>query len=95
MVNIILYLHPNTGKYFITQKRKQLEKYWQNDVNGDMKGRNCLYHVNRPIERPPKISISSFMGHWKGKMLMNNELKYKYRTKNFVIKATMLMPQEQ
>lgn len=35
------------------------------------------------------------MGHWKGKMLMNNELKYKYRTKNFVIKATMLMPQEQ
>lgn len=48
----------------------------------------CPDHVHMLVEIPPKPSVSSFMGYWKGKsstMLYEQfgELKYKYRSREF------------
>jgi len=48
----------------------------------------CPDHVHKLVEIPPKLSVSSFMGYWKGKsstMLYEKfgELKYKYRSREF------------
>ena len=48
----------------------------------------CPDHVHMLVEIPPKPSVSSFMGFWKGKsstMLYEQfgELKYKYRSREF------------
>ena len=48
----------------------------------------CSNHIHMLVEIPPKPSVSSFMGYWKGKsstMLYEQfgELKYKYRSREF------------
>lgn len=48
----------------------------------------CVDHVHMPLEIPPKMSVSGFMGYLKGKSrLMIYEqwgnMKYKYRNREF------------
>ncbi len=53
-----------------------------------LKAEVCPDHVHMPVEIPPKMSVSSFMGYLKGKsstMLYEqfSELKYKYKNREF------------
>ena len=48
----------------------------------------CPDHIHMLVEKPPKYSVSSFMGYLKGKssvMIYEKypELKYKYRNREF------------
>ena len=52
----------------------------------------CPDHIHMLVEMLPKMSVSSFMGHLKGKsstMLYEQfgELKYKYRSREFWCKG--------
>lgn len=73
--NTILYLRRNIEeKYFMKKKRLEVGEILRKLC--ELKGVNimdaeiCIDHVYRLVEIPPKMSISSFMGYLKGKMLL-------------------------
>ena len=64
--------------------RKLCEWKGVNIIEAEM----CPDHVHMLVEIPPKIAVSSFMGHLKGKSStiiyeQFGELKYKYRNREF------------
>ena len=74
------------------QKKKEIGKIWR--ILGKREGVNileanaCPDHIHMLVEIPPKLSVSNFMGKWKGKSSLMifekySNLKYKYGNRHF------------
>lgn len=79
-------------KVFYGEKRREIGEILRTLCNWKkvkiVEAEVCPDHVHMLIEIPPKESVSSFMGYWKGKsslMIYEKypELRYKYRNREF------------
>lgn len=83
-------------KVFYSEKRLEIVKIlkelcrWQ-EVE-ILEGEACADHIHILVKVPPKLSISSFMGHLKGKSSVMiyqrwSNIKYQYRNREFWCKG--------
>ena len=96
IVNIVVFAPKYRLKVFYGEKRyeigQMLRKLCKWKGVNVLEAEACPAHIHMPVEIPPKMSVSSFMGFLKGKSSLMiyerwSNIKFKYRNREFRYKG--------